>query len=343
MSSLMAALGIVGGVVLAGVVAHGAWTARPPRVHVARADDPSEGAEPGASASGDRIEPSLDDLPVMPKRARSSGQLDALVDAISPLSLDHVVSGDMVLAHLPASRRAGTKPFLVEGLNERSGQWEPPVPGETYRELQAGVLLANRNGALNEIEFSEFVQKIQAFADAIGASTDFPDMLSEVSRARELDLFASAHDAQLAIHLKARGAAWTRGYIQQHAARHGFVQGVGPGRLVLPGREDGAPPVLSLQFDPALTYTEDPNAAVRDITLSFDVAQTSALEEPFKAWQASSLALALGMDAAVVDDNGHPLTPEGFAAIERELAQLYAQLAERDMAAGSSVARRVFA
>ena len=40
-----------------------------------------------------------------------------------------------------------------------------------------------------------------------------------ISGAASLDLFASAHDAQLAIHLKARGAAWTRGYIQQQIGR----------------------------------------------------------------------------------------------------------------------------
>jgi hypothetical protein len=63
--------------------------------------------------------------------------------------------------------------------------------------LQAGVQLANRTGPLNEIEYSEFVMKAQAFADALGGTPDFPDMLQEVARARELDQFASQHDAQL--------------------------------------------------------------------------------------------------------------------------------------------------
>ncbi len=59
--------------------------------------------------------------------------------------------------------------------------------------------MANRSGALNEIEYSEFIQKIQTFADAIGAEVDFPDMLEVVARARELDAFAGEHDAQLAV------------------------------------------------------------------------------------------------------------------------------------------------
>jgi hypothetical protein len=43
------------------------------------------------------------------------------------------------------------------------------------------VQLANRTGPLNEIEFSEFVMKAQAFADAVNGAPDFPDMLEEVA------------------------------------------------------------------------------------------------------------------------------------------------------------------
>ena len=37
--------------------------------------------------------------------------------------------------------------------------------------------LANRTGALNDIEFSEFVVKAQAFADAVNGAPEFPEML----------------------------------------------------------------------------------------------------------------------------------------------------------------------
>jgi len=180
-------------------------------------------------------------------------------------------------------------------------------------------------------------------ADAIGAMPDFPDMLEAVARARELDAFASDHDAQLAVHLRSRSVAWSVGYIQQHAARHGFVAGMVPGRLVLPGAEEGAPPVLTLSFDSQAALADDPNqAALRDVTLSFDVPQTDPSGEPFVAWQASAQALSLGMDAAIVDDNGNPISAEGFAVIGGELTRLYDELAARDFAAGSAAARRLF-
>ncbi|MEP7294779.1 MAG: cell division protein FtsZ [Burkholderiales bacterium] len=347
MSTLTIALASLGGVVLAGIVAQGAWAARkagPKRA--AMQPTPTEQREPVMDAvDGEAVDPGA--LPdVVPERRanrRIVQRLDALIDSIATLTLEAPIGGSMALTHLPPTRRAGGKPFLIEGLNTETGEWELPSASQHYGEFQAGVLLANRSGALNEIEFSEFVQKIQLFADGIGAMADFPDMLEAVATARELDNFASEHDAQLAVHLQAREAAWSVGYIQQHAGRHGFVPGVVPGRLVLPSAEEGAPPVLTLTFDSQAALADDPNlSSVRDATLSFDVPQTEPSAQPFAAWQASAQALSLGMDASIVDDNGQPLSAEGFAAIGGELGQLYAALEGRDFAAGSAAARRLF-
>ena len=341
--TLTTALVLAAVLVLAALAAHGLWSTRraQPRRSVAEV----------AQASTERVEPSMDappagseapvPLPAAPRRA--GARIDALIDAIAALALEAPASGEMLLAHLPASRRAGSKPFLIEGLNAASGEWEALAPGQRYSELQAGVQLANRSGALNEIEYSEFVQKIQAFADAVSAVPDFPDMLDVVARARELDAFANPHDATLSVLLRANSVAWSVGYIQQCASRHGFVPGILAGRLVLPAAEEGAPPVLTLNFDSQAALADDPNlAALRDVTLGFDVPQTDAGTEPFVAWQASAQALSLGMDASIVDDRGRPLTPAGFSAIGAELGQLYAALQERDLPAGSAAARRLF-
>ena len=354
-NTLTIALASLGGVVLAGVVAHGAWQARkagPKRAEAAPERlEPREPVMDGGAPPAEPVDAAaltaLDDLPArLPERRanrRVTPKLDALIDSIATLRVDAPISGAQVLAHFPSTRRAGGKPFMIEGLNTESGEWEMPVSGQHYGELQGGVQLANRTGALNEIEYSEFVQKIQAFADAIGAMADFPDMLEAVAGARELDHFASAHDAQLAVQLRAREAAWSVGYIQQHASRHGFVPGVVPGRLVMPAADEGAPPVLTLTFDSQAALADDPNlAALRDVTLSFDVPQTDPKAKPFEAWQSSAQALAQGMDAVIVDDHGRRLGTESFAAIGNELGQLYGALEGRDLAAGSAAARRLF-
>ncbi|MBS0447140.1 MAG: cell division protein FtsZ [Proteobacteria bacterium] len=349
MDALTVSLAVLGGVVLAGVVAHGAWQARHAGPRRAAVDpDRTEPLEPVMDAVMVDAVSAPAELPegvATERRAapRSTARLDALIDAIATLTVEAPVAGESLTPHLPPTRRAGGKPFMIEGLNAENGVWEPLEAGQRYSELQAGVLLANRTGALNEIEYSEFVQKVQAFADAVGAMADFPDMLDAVARARELDAFASQHDAQLAVRLRARNAAWSVAYIQQHAGRHGFVPGVVPGRLVLPSAEAGAPPVLTLNFASQAALADEPDLApVREVTLAFDVPQTEADAEPFATWQASAQALALGMDAAIVDDNGQVLQPQSFASIGNDLGQLYDALAGRDVAAGSPAARRLF-
>jgi len=206
------------------------------------------------------------------------------------------------------------------------------------------VQLANRSGALNEIEYSEFVHKLQAFAEGVGAMPDFPDMLDVVSRARELDGFAGPLDAQLAVRLVARSVAWSVGYVQQCAGKQGLVPGAVPGRLVLPAADEGSPPVLVLEFDAQAALAEDPQAAaLREVILSLDVPQTSAGVEPFPTWHKVAHALAEDMDADLLDDAGRPITLHAFDAIGRDLAQLYEALESHDLAAGSPAARRLFA
>ncbi|MEY2736308.1 MAG: hypothetical protein RLZ58_1717, partial [Pseudomonadota bacterium] len=204
MNELAVGLGILGGLVLAGVVAHGAWKQRRVTPRQAGPSDPAndsdptdpfgaqridppldsaaeaagagagagDGARAGQAAPGQRAEPAADVMTgaltssvIAPERR---ALLDPLIDVIAPIALEAPVSGDAALAALPSTRRAGSKPFLIEGLNEDTEEWESPQPGRRYTEFQAGVQLANRVGALNEIEFSEFVMKARAFADALG-------------------------------------------------------------------------------------------------------------------------------------------------------------------------------
>jgi hypothetical protein len=344
--TLTAMLAIVGGLILAFVIGQGAWAAR--KAGPRKALPPQGGVEPQMDDDAPAaIEPKLgNETPTIAeivRARRQSTRIDALIDAIASVNVDSPVSGEMAIAHLPGSRRAGTKPFHIEGLNTETGDWEQPTPGQRYSEFQAGLQMANRGGALNEIEYSEFVQKLQGFVDGIGGFAQFPDMLDVVARARELDQFAAENDAQLAVLLRAKGASWTLGFVQQAALRHGFVPGAVPGRLVLPAIDEGLPPVLVLAYEAQAALAEAPEGvSLRELTLSLDVPQTPAVAEPFAAWQESARGLACDLEADICDDAGHVLNLHAFAAIDAELGERYKALAARDLASGSLAARRLF-
>ena len=342
LSSFTLGLAVIGGLLLAALVAWNTWSSRRNRPRQPQPERPT-----AASTAGDplaeRSDPVFDAEPVpLPLPEKRPG-LDALIDVIAPIALETYVSGEAALAAMPSTRRAGSKPFAVEGLNVVSGEWEAPHAGQRYSAFQAGVQMANRTGALNEIEYSEFVMKAQAFADGVNGSPDFPEMLHEVARARELDQFAGDHDAQLGFTLRARNAAWSPGYVQQTAARLGFVSGVIPGRMVLPAQTQGLPPVLGLTFDTQAAMAEDPAlSAIRDVTLSLDVPQVDRSERPFVRMRESAIALAASMDGQITDDNGQVIRVEALDGIGADLEQLYDTLDGRDLSAGSVLARRLF-
>lgn len=337
--NLQIGLAIAGGVILAAVVAHGAWSSRRNAPRQASADDPSSGLSGQEPVLGESH------LETQPPPVRRPA-MDPLIDVIATIALDAshaALSGEAALAAMPTTRRVGNKLFTIEGYNLDTLAWEIPMAGRRYGAFQSGVQLANRSGALNEIEYSEFVQKTQGFADAINATPEFPEMLEEVARARELDQFASAHDAQLGFTLRARSASWSPGFVQQSAVRLGFVSGGMAGRMVLPASTEGGAPVLVLSFDPQAALAEDPaQSAIREIVLHLDVAQVDQAENPFERMRAIATSLAQTMDGVVTDDHGQRLTEETMDIIGKELAALYDRLASRDLAAGSMLARRLF-
>lgn len=347
MSQLQVGLLLLGGVVLLGVLIYNSWQAR--RVRPRQADPVAEpppvlSRDPALGESELEAMASLTPDPASLSMPERRHQLDALIDALVPVALDSPVSGEAVLSAMPRTRRIGSKAFSVEGLNLVSSQWEVPVAGERYGQLQLGLQLASRSGPINDIEFSEFVVKMQVLCDALSGTPDFPDMRHEVNRARELDQFASEHDAQLGFELRAAKTAWSPSYIQQMAARHGMVPGPIPGRLVLPAGAEGQPALLTLSFDTRAALADDlDQAALSHCTLALDVTHVAREEQAFDRMRGLAKALAQSMDGAVTDDRGMALTDAALDQIGHDIEQLYDRLDQHGLSAGSALARRLFA
>jgi hypothetical protein len=338
MSTLQIGLAIAGGIVLVAMVVHSTWISR--RYQPRQAVPEPERVDPHVAEVAP--EPGDDDL-ILPPTLEKKPLMDPLIDVIAPITLEAPVSGEVILQAMPVTRRVGSKPLAIEGFNERNQHWEIPVPGQRYDVLQAGLQLANRNGPINEIEYSEFVVKAQTVADLLGGTPEFPEMHDEVIRARELDHFASAHDGQLNMNLRARQTAWSPGYLQQNAARLGFVAGALPGRMVLPASRAGQPPLLGLVYDAQAALAEDPaHSAIREISLSLEVTHVERSEQPFARMREVARHLAQAMDGVVTDDNGHILAEQTLDQIRADLEVLYDNLDERELSAGSPLARRLF-
>jgi FtsZ-interacting cell division protein ZipA len=325
------------------------WKSRPRKAQAAPTQHESR------LGHDERIEPSVDintgdvtssiepTFASHPSPARAQPRIEPMIDATASIVLDRPLASDVIWAHMPPTRRVGHKSLLLEGLNAELAQWEPLQADQQYTQLQMAVQMANRMGVLNEIEYSEFVLKAQKLAEDLGGSIELEDMTLVVAKARELDQFAQAHDAQLVVNLIAEKTTWSIGYIQQIAQRYGLMAGTLPGFFIALLPEPESPPVVTLTYDARLAMSDmAANAGLKQISLTFDVAQHAPEHAPFALWKRLAQQFAADLDAAITDDSGQIIGEEQFTAIENDLQGLYQRLAQYELPAGSLAARRLF-
>lgn len=343
MTPLQIALAAGGILVLAVVLGYNVWNERrsAPRRAVAH---PVEVDRSDGAGAESRVEPLLDAAapPGAVPAAAVHPALDALIDTIVPLVLERTpVAGETLLGALPPTWRVGSKAFSIEARSA-AGTWEFPRGGASYDAVQAGMQLAGRTGALNDIEFSEFVVKVERIADMLGAAAEFPEMAHEIARARELDQFASECDARLGFMVRAHASAWSVGLVLQQAEKLGFVPVAVPGCMVLPVG-DGGRPVLDLKMDAAAAPSENfAEAPLDQVTLGFDVPLIAQAERPLERLGQSTWALAEALKGTVTDETGRALHADALAGIGTDLERLYATLEQHGLPAGSPQAQRLF-
>ena len=98
-TTLQLGLAIGGGLLLAAVVAYNTWSASK---NAPKQPDPSPPSTLQGDEEGERRDPAFDgyhgeELPPLPTPERKPG-MDALIDVLSPIALEHAVSGDTALA-----------------------------------------------------------------------------------------------------------------------------------------------------------------------------------------------------------------------------------------------------
>jgi hypothetical protein len=288
---------------------------------------------------------SVDDEPVLPAATTISSAppaiVDRRIDCVVPIRLVTSIAGEKVIPHAQKLRRAGSKPVHIEGKPEGDGSWELLKNGARYEELRAAAQLANRGGAMNELEFSEFVTGVQRFADAIDGAPEFPDMLETVGMARELDAFAAQCDAQLSINILSDGAPWSANYVQAVASQDGLLLSRDGTRFVkLDARQN---PVFMLQFGDTNFLRDDLTyKGGQMITLVLDVPVADEDILPFRLMCDYAKSLSERIGARVVDDQRRPLPDASLLAIEKQLMTLYAKLEQAGIPAGSPATRRLF-
>ena len=289
-----------------------------------------------ASATADPLAPAVP-LPGVdpetPPAEVAESLVDPLIDCMIPLALEGAARGDKILPSLLKLRRVGNKPIHFIGLAV-SGDWEPIVHGGVYTELQAGVQMATRTTALNELEYSELVTRLRAVADEIGAEPEVPDMIEVMSEARTLHKFVAGHDAQLGVNLKSNGPAWPMSTLIGALEKVGFD--VRPdGRFAMPDGHGGVLFTLSTNVNMGAENTDR-------LTLLLDVPCVAPERDGFGVMVRCAKELVGRLDATVVDDFEQPLLDASLEEIAGQVKEFYQEMEASDIPAGSTRALRLF-
>jgi hypothetical protein len=275
--------------------------------------------------------------PDTPPAQLAENLVDPLIDCLIPLNIEGAARGEKILPALLTLRRVGNKPVHFVGLAV-NGDWEPIVHGGVYTRLQAGVQLATRTTALNELEYSEMVTRLRAVADEIGAEPEVPDMIEVMSEAKNLHRFVAGHDAQVGVNLASKGAPWAMSTLIGALENQGFD--VRPdGRFAMPDKEEGGTGGVLFTLSTNVNLGADTTSR---LTLLLDVPCVAPAKDGFGKMVACAKSLELRLDAAIVDDFDQPLSDDALGEIAGQVGEFYQEMEAADIPAGSTRALRLF-
>jgi hypothetical protein len=286
-----------------------------------------------AKEEGEKEEPSLTEPQEPPAVSREELPVDEFIDCLMTIGLEIPVRGEEALFVLHNLTAVNGKEVHFIGLR-RSGEWDEVRAGCMYIELRVALRLANRNSALNELEYSQFVTRLRDIADQLGGELDVPEMSQVVLTARELHRFLTAHDALLGVNVVPRAALWPWEQLHMVLKDQGF-EVRGDNKFMMPDGDGGVLFTLGVEGNKSA-------GTVAKLTLLLAVPCVAPLRDAFGAMISSAKVLAAELEGVVVDDTNMVLSENAILEISGQVSAFYEEMDKAEIPAGSSRALRLF-
>ena len=280
--------------------------------------------EPGFGV-GSAAEPTIDEIT----------EADPVCEAVIDVVFSHPVSGSELAAAVRPIQKAGEKPVRV--LVEHEGGHSLRLrESSSYLSVQLAVLLANRSGALTDIEWSHLWTTAEDLAERFEGSVEGPEQDQVLQRARTLDELCAGLDAQVVLVLKL-GQARPVAEVTQAVKDAGFV---GFGNQLAWMSEAGVPRFTLLYAGEAAG--DFSSAGVDRLDLVLDVPRTQPDEHAFSRMACVGRDLASRLAATLVDEQGQAVNESADHAIDEKLHELYTNLEQAGFPAAEPRTVRLF-
>lgn len=261
---------------------------------------------------------------------------DPSCEVVIELVFANPIAGEQLLSAIHPLRSAGRKPVRVFAQDTEGHCSRRILADAHYTSMQVAVLLANRSGALTDIEWSQVWNKTQSIADQLEATVEGPNQQTVLDLAAKLDDTCAALDTQVGLNLLLPSMRPV-GDITAVAKAIGFVPD--HGRFVWLG--DHGLPCFTLSRADAESFDAG-MASVDRLSLLLDVPCCPADDRAFSRMVEVATELAGRLGADLLDDSGRPMQSGSEGVIDERLQALFGQLEAAGLRAGSVRARRVF-
>lgn len=314
----------------------------------------------------DRVEPQLSNLassrlhddveegllspivsePILPRAVNDSmaPAINAEIDTIALVLADAPMSPDQFWPTVAQSRQV-SEHIRWEGLV--GGLWHPiseNSDGDTgFRELRAGLQLANRRGAVDANTLRAFNEMMAAFAHGIGAVSQREDVSVAMRRAQSVDALSAETDIEIVVNIIGKsGVTFATTKVRGLAESHGLVA-LASGEYVL--RDELGLVLFTLRN---MNAEEPPGiksagAYLTGLCFAMDVPRTPQPQKTFERMMALAIRFADTLQGEVVDDNRKLLTANGRKVIADTIVQIAGTMEARNVSPGSSAALRLYA
>ncbi len=243
---------------------------------------------------------------------------------------------------LNSLRRLG-KPVRSFGLRA-DGVWEALTgnPRNAYSQMELGLQLADRSGAVAQDQLDAFCRTLYTFAADAGGAVICPDKEDALERARELDLFCMDVDVLMGLNVV---AADTHPFTSEAIHTAAVTAGLTLERDgIYHGRDAGGHSLFTLTNQEETPFPLDGRGlTTHGVTLLFDVPRVADGVNVFDRMTEFGYSLADRLSGRLVDDNGRAVSNDSLNRDRARLVEFYTRMQRQNIPAGGERALRLFA
>lgn len=263
------------------------------------------------------------------------------IDSMALILADETLSPGQYQPMVAHTEKLG-KGVRWEGL--ASGLWQGILRDthENFRELRAGMQLADRQGAIDQAALAAFNDLIVKFSASVNAVSQREDISVAARRAQAIDAFCADTDIEIAVNVVGKnGGTFAVTKLRGLAESKGMLA-IDSGEYVM--RDDRGHLLYTLRnFDPA----EPPGIKrstgyIAGITFALDVPRTPNAQRVFEQMFNLANQFSDVLQGEVVDDNRRVLTANGRKVIADTIVHISTEMEAKGIEPGSATALRLY-